>query len=129
MSYVRESQVEAFQGSKLEKLDGGSEILLFKVTPPNRFHWCYVMFTPLGIIIGGDQRFGDTNHGTAVCSGYGLDTFLKADEDYLGGKFFGRKPTGAIALARWTNDVGWLIALQQEFKRLYGAMHATSTTQ
>lgn len=124
MSYIKPYMVEAFTNSKLEKLEGGPAFLAFKMTPAGRFHWCYVMVTPLGLMVGGDQRFGETNHGVAVASGYGLDTFLKSDEDYLGSKFFGREPGGKVGRERWQNDVGWMVALRDEFKRLYAEMNA-----
>ena len=125
MSYILERMTEAFAGSTLERMDTGADIIGFKLTPPNRFHWCYLMFTPIGLIVGGDQRFGDANHGVAVASGYGLDFFLKADsEDYMGAKFFGREPSGKVALSKWVNDVGWMAALRKEFVRLYEAAHA-----
>lgn len=127
MSYIRPMMTEAFANSKLEKLDGGAAFQAFKLIPAGRFHWCYIMLTPLGLMIGGDQRFGDTNHGVAIAPGYGLDTFLKGDEEYLGSKFFGRKPTGKVALERWTCDVGWIAALRQEFVRLYQHEVATPT--
>lgn len=119
MSYIKPFMTEAFAGSTLERLDGGSAFLAFKLTPNKRFHWCYIMVTPLGLMIGGDQRFGESASGVAIATGYGLDTFLKGDEEYLGSKFFGRKPTGKVALSRWMNDVGWMAALRQEFVRLY----------
>lgn len=123
---IRNDQLEAFKDSKLEEV-GSDAVLTFKLTPKGRFHWCYILFTPLGIIIGGDQRFGSSVSGMAVsrpeCS---LPWFVgDLDFEYLGTKFFGRKPDGGTgksgksALAEWTNDVGWLAAVQQEFKRLY----------
>jgi hypothetical protein len=120
MSYIRGDQRAAFEGSEMERLDCGSEIIGYKLTPPKRFHWCYILFTPLGVIIGGDQRFGEASHGTAVASGMGLDFFLKAEEeDYLASKFFGRKPSGKVAASRWVNDAGWMAALRNEFARVY----------
>ena len=119
-SYIRDMQRDAFVDSKLEKQPDGSQVTVYKITPKKRFHWCYILFTPIGIVIGGDQRFGDTRDGFAICSGYDEMWFAgDLEEDYLGEKFFGRKPGGPKALARWKNDVGWLAALQQEFKRLY----------
>ena len=120
MTYIKPYMIEAFAGSMLGRLDGGSAFLAFKLTPPKRFHWCYVMLTPLGLIIGGDQRFGDTNHGTAIAPGYGIDLLLKdGGEDYLGEKFFGREPSGKVGRDRWQNYVGWMAALRTEFVRLY----------
>lgn len=122
MSYIKPHMTEAFEGSTLERLDSGADIVAFKLTPPKRFHWCYLMFTPLGVVIGGDQRFGDTNHGAAVASGYGLDFFLKAEyEDYMGAKFFGKEPSGKAGSSSWQVDVGWMAALRKEFIRLYEA--------
>ena len=125
MGYIKAHMAEAFAGSTLERMDTGADIIGFKLTPPNRFHWCYLLFTPLGLIVGGDQRFGDTNHGVAVASGYGLDFFLKSveSEDYMGGKFFGKEPSGKVGASKWQNDVGWMAALQKEFVRLYEIAH------
>ena len=119
MSYIKPHMVEAFANSTLERLDGGAAFLAFKMVPAGRFHWCHIMLTPLGLMIGGDQRFGDTNHGVAIAPGYGLDMFLKSDEDYLGSKFFGREPSGKVGRERWQNDVGWMAALRNEFVRIY----------
>ena len=128
MSYIQPHMAEAFHNSRLERVDGGSAFLAFKMVPEARFHWCYVMLTPLGLMIVGDQRFGDSAHGVAIAAGYGMDTFLKADEDYLGTKFFGRKPTGKVALARWTCDVGWMAALRKEFVRIYDTVKTLTPT-
>ncbi len=125
MSYIKPYMTEAFAGSDLERLDGGSAFLAFKLTPPKRFHWAYIMHTPMGLVIGGDQRFGDSTHGAALAPGYGIDLLLKdGGEDYLGGKFFGREPSGKAGRERWQNDVGWLAALRAEFVRLYHATRA-----
>lgn len=120
MSYIKPYMTEAFAGSTLERLDGGAAFLAFKLTPPKRFHWCYIMVTPLGLVVGGDQRFGEASHGIAFAPGYGIDLLLKdGGEDYMGGKFFGREPSGKVGRNRWQNDVGWMSALRQEFVRLY----------
>lgn len=121
MSYIRTMQRDAFKDSKLENSHAHTQVAVYKLTPADRFHWCYIIFTPIGIMVGGDQRFGDTAHGMAVSVAGLHEPWFASDleEDYLGEKFFGRKPTGPKALRAWTNDVGWLAALQQEFKRLY----------
>jgi len=126
MSLIKSFQAEAFQNCKLEKLRESGELALFKLTPPNRFHWCYIVVTPAGLLIGGDQRFGDLPGGQAVSvPGVTLVSFLgNGDEEYIGQKFFGPKPRGRAGLDRWSNDVGWLAALRNEFKRLYTASFA-----
>lgn len=120
-SCIKPHMLESLGDSHLEKIeDTSAHVMLFKLTPPKHFHWCYIMMTPVGIFIGGDQKFGDTTHGMAIAPGYGLDLMLKGDEEeYLGSKFFGRKPTGKVALEKWSNDVGWLMAVRNEFVRLY----------
>jgi len=120
MSYISRISQEAFKDSTLEMVEAGKLVRVYKLTPPKRFHWCYLMFTPLGVVIGGDQRFGDRENGAAhSVPGMEESGFLgDHDEEYLGSKFFGRKPSGRVALDRWANDVGWLCALQQEFRRL-----------
>lgn len=122
MSYIKEHMEESFKDCKLELVEDGTSTTIYKLTPAGRFHWCYIIFGPLGVIIGGDQRFGEREGGQAV-SVPGLDAFgFLGDHhpEYLGSKFFGRKPSGKVALSRWANDVGWLEIVQREFKRLVG---------
>ena len=118
---------EAFADSKLEKLDENT----YKLTPPKRWHWVYVVFTPIGVVIGGDQGFGDLPGQQAVSlKDFGKFGFLgESHDEYIGEKFFGKKPTSKAKLERWYNDVRWLAALRHEFLRLYEGAEKAGVTR
>jgi hypothetical protein len=124
MSHIKPMHKERYSDCKLERVVGKEDVdpvVMFKLIPPKRFGWANIIFTPIGVFVGGDLRFGDTPGGQATSSqGWDLFGMLgRCEEEYLGEKFFGRCPSGPKAKAQWSNDVGWLSAMQQEFVRCY----------
>jgi len=130
MSHIKPMHTERYSDCTLERIEGmegKTKLVLFKLTPPKRFGWAYILFSPMGVFVGGDLRFGDTAGGQAA-SAQGWDLFGmlgRCEEEYLGEKFFGRCPSGPKAKAMWSNDVGWLSAMQKEFVRCYGNLLET----
>lgn len=116
-TYVQHHMVESLSTYALTEIPAGKHIRMFKLRrPSDSFFLAFVLFTPFGIVIGGDIRFGNALTISSV-PGYDVDWFgCHLSEDYLLEKFCIRSSGkwGKIA-------AGWLCALQQKFVELYQA--------
>ncbi len=115
-SHVQAHMVESLSTYALTEIPAGEHIRMFRLRrPDDGFYLAYVLFTPFGIVIGGDIRFGNSLCISSV-PGYDVDWFGgRLSEDYLLEKF------GIYSTIRKHSKVaaGWLCALQQKFTELY----------
>lgn len=101
----------------IEEIPAGDLLRCFKLKrPSDSFYLAYVLFTPFGIVIGGDIRFFPDRTSISSERGYDADWFgSPLAEPYLLEKFGIRHVRGKSARIA----AGWLCALQQKFAELY----------
>ena len=123
-THVQEHMRESLATYTLEKIPAGDRIQCFKLKrKSDAFYFAYVLFTPFGIVIGGDIRFYPDQTSISSVPGYDADWFGgRLSEDYLLEKFgiHSMRRKGAKVAA------GWLCALQQKFAELYQASAAAN---
>ncbi len=89
------------------------------------YYSALIIFSVIGITIGGDIRIGNSTTINSV-PGYGEDWFGgKLDEDYLCGKFnldWSRRPAKSQRARTMKAACGWLCVVQQRFNVVYEAL-------
>lgn len=84
-----------------------------------------IIFSPIGIMMGGDIRFGQLD-GIKSNAGYDEDWFAgKLDEPYLAEKFgldWSKRPPKSHKAEMMQCACGWLAAVQQRFRILRGEL-------
>lgn len=110
---------ESLSAYTLVEIPAGNALRCFKLKrPADSFYLAYVLFTPFGIVIGGDIRFFDDRTAISSVPGYDAEWFGgRLAESYLLEKFGIHSTRGKKARLA----AGWLCALQQKFSELYRA--------
>jgi hypothetical protein len=104
--YSQPQMVDSLKDHVLTEFPGTDRIRHFRLAAPEGhkyqgYYWVHIMFTPIGIVIGGDL-LGRGAVG-AGGKGYGVEWFVRqSDEHYLCSKFFGEvwQPEAAVRSVR-----------------------------